>query len=106
MVMSEPLYASALRQISKLGCDTLMMSPVVGDPLLDKNFPYRLQNAKNSPGIGEVRFFSNFIAISEFTDWELHLILNNSDTILASIAPNVNGQSKAARGGRFKSGHF
>ena len=90
MVMSEAIYESALHEISKIGCDVLMMSPVVGDPLLDKDFPYRLQRAKSSPGIGELRFFTNLIGLADFNDEELYLILNNADTIIVSLAPSRN----------------
>lgn len=88
--MSETMYEVALLQISRIGCEVLMMSPVVGDPLLDRRFPYRLKSAKNSPGIARVHFFTNFIGAAKFTDQELWLILNNADTIMVSVAPNRN----------------
>ena len=87
-LISDTLYQSAINQISEIGCEVLMLSPVVGDPLLHKSFPWHLQRASDLPGIGRIHFFTNLIGMATFNDEELYSILNDTDTIIVSIAPN------------------
>jgi radical SAM protein with 4Fe4S-binding SPASM domain len=86
--MEEKVFKRSVNQIALTGCETLMLSPVVGDPLLDKKLPQRLRYIDAFSTIRKKQFFTNLIGLKLFTDKEVVGVLEKTDLIIISIAPN------------------
>jgi radical SAM protein with 4Fe4S-binding SPASM domain len=64
--MSNELFEQSIKQFAEMGGGTLLITPVVGDPLLDKDLITKIRFAKKIKEIKYIFLFTNLIGLNEF----------------------------------------
>lgn len=64
--ISDELFKYAVRQFAGIGGGTLNLTPIVGDPLVDKNLISKIKYARKMKEIEHIFFFTNLIGLSNF----------------------------------------
>lgn len=65
-IISDDLYKYILRQFAESGGGVLNLTPIIGDPLLDKNLVPKIKYARTMSETEYVFFFTNLIGLSNF----------------------------------------
>ena len=64
--ISDELFKNAVCQFAGIGGGTLNLTPIVGDPLIDKNLISKIKYARKMKEIEHIFFFTNLIGLSNF----------------------------------------
>lgn len=86
-VMESGLYEKCAREIAEVGCEDIVLIPLLGDPLLDPNYTRNLEIMREKNKQAKLRTNTNLIAMSNHRE-SLPSILSNLDLFDISIAPN------------------
>lgn len=69
--ISKELFEYAIQQFAGSGGGTLDLTPVVGDPLIDKDLINKIKYAKSMKEIKDIFIFTNLIALNNFNPTDL-----------------------------------
>lgn len=64
-IMSNELFSIIIEQYAELGGGMLSLTPINGDPLVDKDLIAKIQFARQFPQIGQIAFNTNLIALEK-----------------------------------------
>ncbi|WP_321905632.1 radical SAM protein [Paraburkholderia tropica] len=83
--MDFKLYEKIIDEYNQMGGGSLLLTPILGEFLLDKMALKRIAYAKTKINIVTISFTSNAIAISNFSDSDLSYLLDNVNFMNFSI---------------------
>jgi radical SAM protein with 4Fe4S-binding SPASM domain len=72
-VISNKLFKFAIRQYVRSGGGIVILSPIVGDPLIDKNLLRKIRYVRKWDQIKYVSFYTNMIGLNDFNKTDLLL---------------------------------
>lgn len=86
--MDEGLFDKIIADFLAIGGGPVSISPVVGETLLNKDIVKHAQKLKNLPSITGVGFHTNLLALTNYTDDEIEIMLNSIDWLGVSLGAN------------------
>jgi radical SAM protein with 4Fe4S-binding SPASM domain len=81
--ISDELFKYAVCEFAGIGGGILNLTPIVGDPLVDKNLISKIKYARKMKEIQQIFFFTNLIGLSDFDINDL--LLSGIDKINVSV---------------------
>jgi MoaA/NifB/PqqE/SkfB family radical SAM enzyme len=84
-VMSLPLFERIVKEYAEMGGSAISLTPIVGDALLDPHLLERLGILKAFPAIKQVTLTTNAIALENYSDSNVRLLLESLYCLQVSI---------------------
>ena len=84
-IMGIPLFEKIIAEYSEMGGGAVSLTPIMGDPLLDKYLPERFRILKENAKITQISLSTNLIALNKFSDEEVAGFLEALAFIQVSI---------------------